>query len=242
MELDINMRELVATTFRSLRRPGPPPPKWAKQAAVVVALMILFGIVLIERGLALHDNPGRYFGEGRPGTTVPVVLLLVSGVFCWLIAKDLRGQQSLEMGRGFRRFWLAFGGVFAYLAVDDMFKVHERIDPLLAQIFSLNAQSRLVDEIDSVIVAAYLPIVAILAWPHRERLVKTSWFLICMAVASLLFAAMVVFDMAGNMPAVEESFKLFAAVAITIGISAARKTYQLEHKLALIEHEQTGTD
>ncbi|MEM1329059.1 MAG: hypothetical protein AAGG07_00715 [Planctomycetota bacterium] len=227
------MRLLLQTAFSSLLRPGPPPTRWARPAIAVAIGFALFTAVLIERGWSIHENTGRYFGEGRPGTVAVVVLFVISGVFCLLAARDLGVYAGDRPGkRRFARFWRWFAVLLFYLAADDMFKVHENLDVMIASAAGLDDEKHWVDEIDSIIVALYLPLMVALAWPHRIRLAGTRWLVVCMSLAIVLFIGMVVIDISEGPVALEESLKLFAAVAIMLGVAAARDTYRDDFQLS----------
>ncbi|MEM9064298.1 MAG: hypothetical protein AAGB51_02285 [Planctomycetota bacterium] len=213
------LTEALRMLIRGILHPGPTPGRWAIGSLVLIGVAVLLDIALIERGLTIHDNAGRYFGEGRPGTVAVVALLVTSAVICVLIGRDLAGDALA-------RFWFVFAGVFAFLAADDMFKIHERIDPLIARVFGLDPEAAFVDEIDSVLVALYLPLVAFLTWKHRVRLAEVGWFVLSMSIGAVLFVGMVVVDIANGSVALEESLKLFAAVAIVLALAAARLTWR----------------
>ena len=206
----------IVLALKGMVHPHRPHARWTKPA---IGVLIGVGVVialLVTAGVVRHDNPGRYFGEGRPGTTATVLMLLVAAGYSWSIWYALRPRKLA-------RFWLVAAIGFAWLAIDDQFKGHETIDNWINLALGRDPEgSAAADNLDVLIVALYLPITAALAWPHRSQLCRLRWAVLCTFVGAACFGVMVWIDWRGGSVAVEESAKLLAVTMLALAIGAAR--------------------
>ena len=182
---------------------------------MLIGIGVLIAL-LVTAGVVRHDNPGRDFGEGRPGTTATVVMFLAAAAWSWSIWYGLRPHKLA-------RFWLVAAIGFVWLAIDDQFKGHETLDIWINHARGRDPEgSKAADDLDVLIVAIYFPIAAALAWPHRSQLCRLRWALLCTFAATGCFGVMVWIDWRGGLDAVEESAKLLAATLLALAVGAAR--------------------
>ena len=201
--------------LKGMLHPGWPHPRWAEPAVGVPIGIGLLVAYLVTAGLIRHDDSGHYFSESRPGTTATVVMFLAAAGWSWSIWHGLRPRKLA-------RFWLVAALGFVWLAIDDQFKGHERLDIWINHALGRDPEgSKAADNLDVLIVALYLPIAAALAWPHRSQLCRLRWALLCTFAAAGCFGVMVWVDWRGGLNAVEESAKLLAATLLALAVGAA---------------------
>jgi len=210
-----NQQPLLAVhVLHNLRHPGPPPARWRSGVAFIAGVLV-FAAALIVAGLLIHDNPGRYFGEGRPGTTASVLGLLVASWTCWSIWRK-------DGGKGYGPFWLVASLALLFLAIDDQFKVHENLDAGVHALLGLDGTSGWSDQLDALILLLYLLIGVWIAWRHRWRLVRLRWAMLFGVVAVACFGVMLTLDVVTHAVAWEESLKLLGVAFVVLASLAAR--------------------
>ena len=215
----------VVDAVGRLTRPGPAPRGWARRAALLVVGAAVAALVIALAGWLTRRDPGRYFGEQRPGTLLSAGLLFACAETC-------RRIHALPGAASFGRFWAAHAVLFAYLALDELLRVHERLDKLIHWLLGLNARNRISDHLDDLILIAYAAFAAALWFRARRLLLRLPWTLLTMAAGFVLFAAMLAVDIAAQTKAVEDGLKLVAGATILSAFLAARRE---------IEGSQSGT-
>src|SRR5687767_14368823 len=110
--------------FVHLSEPHPLPRGWLRTAVCVLALTAAVIIICLFYGKAMYGTYHHMFGEKRLGTYAAVFVLVAAGVTCLQIRRRLSGTRIA-------RFWLAFGILLLLAALDDLVRVHERIDQLI---------------------------------------------------------------------------------------------------------------
>jgi hypothetical protein len=197
-----------------LVRPGPPPTALPGAAFILMALGLASVVVLVQLGLAWHQNPHHFFGERRAGTYLSFVNLVTTGAVAALIARRLRGTAAA------RFWWLAAFG-FVWLGCDDLFIIHESIDRRIHAIFGLDPEDPFTDHFDDWIVAFYGVGAVALAYVHRAHLAVFRWTILILVLAFPLFVVMVVLDFLHASKTLEDGAKIVAGTLILVGILAA---------------------
>ena len=206
----------AAEALRVLTRPGPPPPGWARSTALLVVAVLALAAVIAWAGWLTRGDPDRYFGEQRPGTLLSAGLLFASAETC------RRLHRTPGAAAAFGRFWIVHAFLFVYLGLDELFRVHERLDRLLHRLGGLDARHRVTDHLDDLIIIAYAAFAAALWFRRRRQLLRLPWTVLTMVGAFAAFAAMMAVDVAGQVKAVEDSLKLLAGALILSAFLAAR--------------------
>jgi hypothetical protein len=183
---------------------------WVVGGSAVATVLIAFA------GWALRDDPGKYFGEKKPGTLLSAGLLLASAWTCRLV-------HHLPAAALFGRFWIVQASLFLFLAVDELFRVHERLDRLVHYLLGLNDRHPVTDHLDDAIIGLYALVAAWLWFRHRALLIRLPWMVLTMAPAFAAFAAMLVLDVAGGSKAVEDGLKIVSCALIFAGFAAAQR-------------------
>ena len=106
--------------------------------------LVLGAVVLAVLTIWFDDK--SIASEGELLTDISILLLGMISLAALLRAA---GSVSWE-----RRFWLLISGAFIYLALDDYFLIHERIDKRIHKIFQIR-ETGLSDALDGVIVLLY---------------------------------------------------------------------------------------
>jgi hypothetical protein len=128
-------------------------------------------------------------------------------------ATCLRGQR-------FARFWWMTAILFAYVACDDLFVIHERLDRLGHRLLGLDPDNDVTDHFDDAIVGAYGTLALAMAWRDRAHLLRLVFMQLTMIPAFGAFLVMLVLDWKGGHKAAEDSFKILAGALILVGFLA----------------------
>lgn len=206
----------VAEVVRVLRSPGPAPGGWARFVSFLLAGVLVAAGVIALAGWLTRGEPGRYFGERRPGTLLSAGLLLASAETC-------RRIHGLPRAAAFGAFWIVHAGLFAYLGLDELLRIHERLDRSIHQLFGLHHRHPVTDHLDDVIILGYAAFAAALWYRHRRALLRLPWTVLTMTVAFFAFAAMMAVDLSMEVKAVEDGIKLVAGALILGAFLAARR-------------------
>ena len=130
------------------------------------ALIIALAIGL---GLGKTGNPSRYFGEGRFTTGASCLeLLTVAVVAARVFSLRLRGGAPLWRAA---LIWLLVAFGFVFLAADEGFQFHERMDKAVHRLLSLS-KTELSERIDDGIIALYAVIGLGAFWAYRRELMR----------------------------------------------------------------------
>lgn len=165
------------------------------------------GLLLVVYGVVTHQDSGKLFGEGKPGTLISVLMLALAA-----FAAIRRAISDLP--RTIRIGWATFGCSLALASADDMFKLHETLDHAINARLGLDPDG-IADRLDDVIVMMYaVPAVLVAMWSWRRYAFTTPGLLPRLFVAGIFFAAMVLLDVLDCWYAVEELCKIVAAALI----------------------------
>ena len=153
--------------------------------------IIVFATAL---GLLKTGNPSRYFGEGRFTTAISCFQLLLTAVFAFRILRARRTTVAVH-GEWKLGPWLwgaiAFG--FVFLAADDAFRLHERMDRRIHRVFELQ-NNLLTDHIDDAIIALYGCIGLGVLWAFRREMLAFKVMVRPLAVGFAFGAGSVICD------------------------------------------------
>ncbi len=167
----------------------------------LLALAINVAIVIFTVALGLHKtgNPSRYFGEGRFTTAISCFELLLTAWFASRICSVRRAQLA---GRGWFSgpiLWALVSAGFVFLAADDAFKFHERLDHVVHVVFHLQ-KTALTDRIDDAIILLYGLIGLAVLWTFRRELRPLRVMLAPLVIGFVFFGLNVFFDTLGDKP------------------------------------------
>lgn len=193
--------------------------------------LMLAALAVAAAGLIagwIARDPLDHFEEGGPLTWYSAAQLLAAAILCRRIRRPLSAA-----GRG---LWTALGLGFVFLALDELFKIHERIDEAAHALLGLR-QTELSDRIDDLLVLAYALAGAALLWRWRAELKRHGALWCYLAAGLALSLVMVAADIASDSPdllrrittaparsgaaltVVEETVKLLAEAVLLAGIA-----------------------
>lgn len=191
------------------RRDGSAPGacRWLAVFMAGIATVVAGSIVLFVLGDVWHDRRHYYFNDRRLGDEFHrsiAGLVVLGGAVCW----------SLRSIR-FTRFWLLFGSLLCWMALDDLLMFHEDFsDWLTKKVLGLPSEHLLTVHLNDVIVLLYGLLALWLAWGFRTQLVKLRWMILTMLPGVLCFAGTVVADFRHWGQWQEESLKVMAEAFI----------------------------
>ncbi len=130
----------------------------------------------IGLGLFKTGNPSRYFGEGRFTTFFSAAQLVTIGIFSGLTfaQRNRRPDSGAELAPFPRKphyIWLLMAAGFVFLATDEIFEIHERMDRWIVVGLGL-ARTPLTSRLDDVIMAVYGVTGLGMMWLCRRELLK----------------------------------------------------------------------
>ena len=197
----------------ALLKPGPPPRTLVRSAAVLSPAAAALCIALAAVGLVTRGDANHYFGEKQVAVVTSAGILFACAAVCF---RNGRGAAAPRLAT----FWKWSAVLFAFLGLDDLFRIHERIDELAHHLAGLDAEDPVTDHLDDLIVAAYaLPALA-LWFRHRKELVRLKWMVLTLGLAFAGFCAMVLCDLAGVSTAIEDSLKTLSGTLILLAFLA----------------------
>ncbi len=204
-------------------------------SAAVVAVLSFMGVYI-------HQSLDYFFHEERFGTFYPVALLALSSLSCFsLHVRDAPSLLSIFRKPLERRnFWFWCGFAFAYLSLDDLLEIHEKIDFKLHHWLDAATgikSNAVTDKLDDLIVALVLGCAIWFLFKNREIITSYPAMLTAYAFACCLVVLMVIIDFFTNgafllkallgknmysdlksfLIVIEESLKIFACSFILLG-------------------------
>ena len=197
----------------------------------MVFLMVLASTALVAAAaLAIYFIFGSsQFGEGKFVTVYSFLQLLAIGVVAFLIKWKAPWKSPAVI-------WKLIGLGFVFMAVDEMFLIHENIDFLIHRVFEIE-ETGLTDRIDDLIVGLYglAGLGAVIAFrnefiPHRQALplILIGFALMFLMVVSdtltgrndilpLIFNDQLANILYTGLRLVEDVFKIFAESFFLLG-------------------------
>lgn len=201
--------------IRSLLQVQKVPDRWWRAVMIVYAANIFVIIGCIVSGQLIYGDTAKMFGEAKPGTMASVAVLAGAGVVCLRIRKRLAGTPLAG-------FWLAFGVLMCLAAADDMMRIHEHVDRYIHQALRRDPLDPITNHLDDLIVGMYVLPAAYLGLLYRKSLIAARLTLQVLAVAFVIFAVHLAFDVLGWSMVVEESLKLTAGCTIMLAFLATQ--------------------
>lgn len=198
--------------------------------------------VLSFMGSYMHQSLDYFFHEWRFGTFYPMALLALSSMSCFFL--HLRDAPSLfsvfRQPLARRNIWFWCGFAFAYLSLDDLLEIHEKIDFKLHHWLDAMTgikSNAVTDKLDDLIVAFVLACAVWFLFKNRDIFASYPEMLASYIFACCLVVLMVIFDFFTNggfllkaligksmysdsksfLFVIEESFKIFACSFILLG-------------------------
>ena len=206
----------------------------------VFAFELIAIIIAIGIGLSSGD-PFKHFEEFHFITWFSFVqLLFLSVLSCRMFDIHVSGKtKHVLRSAGFIWAIIAFG--FFFLALDEIFLIHEGIDKIVHIVFNIE-ETGLTDRIDDILVFVYGVIGMSILYLHRSELRKYKAALPFLVYGLLVFLIMVILDVLTNradilamvfadnslvgilrswLLTVEDSLKIFAEGIFILGLFTA---------------------
>ncbi len=135
---------------------------------IIVAFAIILGLV--------SGKPSRYFGEGRFTTAFSCAQLLAVAFFSSRIFFARRPLASKVGSISAAWVWVFIAASFVFLAADDAFEIHERLDRIIHSTFHIR-ETAWTDRLDDAIIAIYGFIGLAILWLFRREILffKHIW-------------------------------------------------------------------
>ena len=209
---------------------------------LLVVSSALLVAVLSFLGVYFHHSLDYFFHEGHLGTFYPVALLAISSLSCFLYHLKLTPSITyiFENPLSQKNTWFWCGFAFAYLSLDDLFEIHEKIDFKLHHWLDALAgikSNAFTDKLDDLIVAIVLAAAVWFLIRYRKTFTAYPMMLSAYAFSCCLVLLMVVIDFLTNggyilklligkalysdlksfFYVVEESLKIFASSFLLLG-------------------------
>lgn len=135
---------------------------------IIVANLIVIALAIVL-GLVTTGKPSRYFGEGRFTTIISCGQLLAIAFLSGRIFL-MRRPVAPPLGPVSAAWiWGLIAVGFAFLAADDAFEIHERLDRIIHEAFHMQ-ETGWTDRLDDMIIAAYGVVGFSLLWLFREEI------------------------------------------------------------------------
>ena len=159
-----------------------------KNYSLKLPVLLVFGIdnlmilIAIIRAILLERNPMVYFDEGGFISILSLGQLLFIAYLCWKISILRTSQYSLLAGwKNPSILWLVMTAGFIFLALDEWFMIHERVDIMLHNFLNLNPEGA-TDILDDLIILIYVIIGLLFLRAFKTEFKKfisaSKWFLI----------------------------------------------------------------
>ncbi len=171
-------------------------------SGLMIAAAVMFGL-----GDPGHDRRPldlKWGGGGKEFYRTLIVVALLGAAVCW----SLRTV-------GFSRFWLLFGGLLCWMALDDLLMFHEKFaDWFTTGVLGLPEEHLVTKHLNDALVAVDGPIAIGLAFGHRHSLGRLRWMILTMLPGVLCFVSTVIADFVEASQWTEESLKFLAEAFI----------------------------
>lgn len=190
--------------------------RWCHTAVTLgFFLMPIIVLGMLKSGEWLHEREHHFFKGDHGGRKFWRFIggTYLVAFFCWWRL----GVHS------FGRFWLGFGGLLAFAAVDDLGGLHEDFsERLTRREWGLPADHFLSVHLNDLLVTFYAVAALLLFWPYRRSLVRLPWMLRVIFVALAAFGVSQTGDFSHWPTWIEESFKVLAGASILAALLTAR--------------------
>jgi hypothetical protein len=165
----------------------PDDPPGARMFRLVATANIVLTAGALVVGWTVWRRPDKFFREGVLDLGLSAVLLVGTAVLCWRVFRTREATPGAT-GAG---LWRLVSAGFLYLALDEVFEFHERLDEGLHALVDV-AETALSDRLDDLIVLGYGIAGAAVLWRFRAEVAHfrpLAGFLRAAAVAFVLMAA-----------------------------------------------------
>ena len=157
--------------------------------AVVVALAVAYGYVT--------GDPGAAFGETGFVTFFSCAQLATIAFVCDRIGRERRGAVATRAAASGARIWRLMALGFAFLALDEVAQIHEKLDYLAHTLF-IGEETALSDRLDDLIVGAYAAVGLWVMHHYRGELTRHRAMRPFLVAGFVLLGVMVVLDALTN--------------------------------------------
>ena len=137
-------------------------------AVAVVANLLLIAIAIIL-GLVTSGKPSRFFGEGRFTTLFSCAQLLATAYYSSRIFQVRRPRARRVGSISAAWVWAFIAAGFVFLAADEAFEIHERLDLFVHRILQIQ-ETGWTDRLDDAIIAMYGVIGLAILWLFRDEI------------------------------------------------------------------------
>ncbi|MBM9514917.1 hypothetical protein [Desulfogranum marinum] len=207
---------------------------------LVFFLVLSLNLLAVSAGVIIYIYIGvDSFTEDGFITKLSVFQLLVIGWLSYNIFRTQRIQRRSSLWRDSSFVWLIIALGFLFLAVDELFLVHENIDNFIHDVFNME-ETALTDRIDDFLVGLYgLAGIGVL-FVFRDELKAYRETFVFFVIGFVLFFVMIPLDMLINrndilplifeqehasilsiwVAFIEDSLKVFAEVFFVVGFFA----------------------
>jgi len=205
---------------------------------IILFLESLVITIAITISLSLNISPATYFNEVDNSGYLTYFSFLQLLIAAFLSLKIFNIYKREQQSRHISLFWLIICVGLFYLALDDMFGIHEELDSWIHNIFKLQ-ETEFSDLIDDLIVGGYLLISLIYVASKRQIIKLYQHSFVFFQVGFFASAIMFILDTVSNntlfisivinnpehilltqqwISVVEDSVKLFAEGMFIVGL------------------------
>ena len=192
--------------------------KWRGLFKGFMGLLIFYFVTMMFYwflGEERHEKDSYYFCHGRAAWYITWVIFILGAILVITLWRQMKVVS-------FARFWLGFGLLVYYTALDDVFKFHERNGRYVAmKWFGLPREHWLTHDFNDWFIVSYGVIAAALFLIYRKYLMSLPWMIWGLIVAFVCFVGTVIWDMTHWAAWFEETLKLSGGVFILIALLGA---------------------
>jgi hypothetical protein len=191
-------------------------------------VLLLISVVLLSLAPLLFGMSAKKLAsETSPITLLSFVQLVASAVICWKVFRvrctDVRPRlDSPEV------VWAIMAAGFLYLSLDEVVRIHERLDFAIHTLFGIR-ETDLTDRLDDLIVGAYGLLGIVLLWVYRAELLRYRRLLPLIGIGFVFVLATVTLDTVTNMSEVPPAGAAEASPNLTMmyGLGVAEEVFKV---------------
>ena len=170
--------------------------------ALILTIDVLAIVLAITVALSLGYPPTKFMLEGKPITWLSAVQLLMTSIVTAIIFQTRRRQSNRSgMKHSNVYIWLLISLGFLFLCIDEVERIHERLDYLIHSLLNLE-ETAITDNIDDVIIGFYGLFSLYILYLYRGELKKYDQAASFLKIGFLLMISMIVVDVLSNNEAV----------------------------------------
>ncbi len=169
-----------------------------RTAITIYATIIIVNISAVVFSAIFSERPFILFKEGGLITwlsSANIVMLAGISLCSLLVISFYQEFDSTTKGKFVFLFFCFFG--YSFLAIDEWFLVHEKLDFMVHNIFNIEETS-LTDRLDDIVVMLYGMCGIFVFWLFGRAFWDDKKIKRCLLIAIILFAVMVLVDIFGN--------------------------------------------